>query len=84
LPVIDWEAFMAKQTLEERLTRLESRVAELQAEVATRPKKDWRRTIGAFTDDAGMKEILKEAMRLREADRRKARAGRSVKRKSGQ
>ena len=81
--MVDWEALMAKQTLEERLSRLESRVAELQAEVEKRPKKDWQRTIGAFTDDAGMQEILKEAMRLREADRKKSRTGRTVKRSSG-
>jgi hypothetical protein len=74
---------MARQTLEERLTRLESRVAELQAEVEKRPRKDWQRTIGAFTDDAGMQEILHEAMRLRELDRKKSRTGRATKRKRG-
>ena len=29
--------------------------------MATRKTKDWRQTIGAFTDDEGMKEILREA-----------------------
>jgi len=37
-------------------------------------EKDWRRTIGAFTDDEGMKRILRDALRLREADRKKARS----------
>jgi hypothetical protein len=35
--------------------------------------KDWRRTIGMFTDNPGMKELFAEAMKLREADRKKAR-----------
>ena len=39
--------------------------------MATRKTKDWRQTIGAFTDDEGMKEILREAIRLRELDRKK-------------
>ncbi|HUE70015.1 MAG TPA: hypothetical protein VMP01_03930 [Pirellulaceae bacterium] len=62
---------MIQPSLEKRVESLEAQVAELRA----RPNapKDWRRTIGAFTDDAGMLEILKEAMRLREADRKKVR-----------
>ena len=77
---------MARETVEERLARLESRVAELQAalHLAERPAKDWRRTIGAFTDDAGMQEILKDAMRLREVDRQKSRTKKSTGRKPGQ
>jgi hypothetical protein len=74
---------MPRQTVEERLAHLESRVSELQAELRAknRPKKDWRRTIGAFTDDPGMQQILQEAMRLREADRAKARGKKTAKRK---
>ena len=67
---------MASQNLEERVESLETQVAQLHDElrsVRTR-QRDWRRTIGAFTDDEGMQEILREAMRLREADRRKARS----------
>jgi hypothetical protein len=66
---------MNRQSVEERLRHLESRVDELTAELreAQRPGKDWRRTIGAFTDDMGMQEILKDAVRLREADRKKTR-----------
>jgi hypothetical protein len=43
--------------------------------------RDWRRTIGAFTDE-GMREILKDAMKLREADRQQARAKTTAKRKT--
>lgn len=74
---------MTRQSVEDRLTQLESRVAQLQADVGknNQRKKDWQRTIGAFTDDAGMQEILKQAMQLREADRAKARAKKPTKRK---
>jgi predicted nucleic acid-binding Zn-ribbon protein len=67
--------------LERRLKALESHVAQLQDEVRSARsgrEKDWRRTIGAFTDDEGMKEILREALRLREADRKKARSRRAT------
>jgi CRISPR/Cas system CSM-associated protein Csm2 small subunit len=62
---------MIRPNLEKRVKSLEAQVAELQSARASLAK-DWRRTIGVFTDDAGMQEILKEAMRLREADRRRA------------
>jgi hypothetical protein len=76
---------MSARTIQQRVAQLEARVAELQEEVraAGRSSKDWRRTIGAFTDDAGMQAILQEAMRLREADRQKARAKKAGQRQSG-
>jgi hypothetical protein len=76
---------MSRQTVEERLSELESHVAELRAVVSgtQRPGKDWRKTIGAFTDDPGMQQILKDAMRLREEDRKKARSKQPTKRKRG-
>ena len=65
---------MASVSLQERVKILESQVDKLQSQLRTvRKSKDWRRTIGAFTDDEGMQQILKDAMRLREADRRKIR-----------
>lgn len=66
---------MASVSLEKRVAQLELQVAKLQSELtSTSPKngKDWRRTIGMFTEDAGMKAIFDEARKLREADRRKA------------
>ena len=67
---------MASVSLEERVAQLELQVAKLQSELtSTSPKhgKDWRRTIGMFTDDPGMKAIFDEARKLREVDRRKTR-----------
>ena len=48
-------------------------LAVLKALPGNGPAKDWRRTVGRFTDNPGMKELFAEAMKLREADRRKAR-----------
>jgi hypothetical protein len=75
---------MARLTLEQRIEILESHVDKLRKEVraAQQPKKDWRQTIGAFTDDEGMQQILKDAMRLREIDRRKTRPMAPAKRKT--
>jgi hypothetical protein len=63
---------MIRPSLEKRVESLEAQMAELRTTRANVPK-DWRRTIGAFTDDDGMLAILKAAMRLREADRQQAR-----------
>jgi hypothetical protein len=73
---------MTLLTLERRLKSLEAQVAQLRDRLRAIdvPKTDWRRTVGAFTDDEGMMEILRDAMRLRETDRRKARAKKPAKR----
>lgn len=75
---------MTLLTLERRVKSLEAQVAQLQDELRSvagvGKTKDWRRTIGAFTDDEGVKEVLQDAMRLREADRRKARSKQAPKR----
>lgn len=75
---------MIRLSLEKRVEMLESQVAELQTELRqekNKSGKDWRRTIGAFTDDEGMKGLLQEAMQIREADRKKARSKSATKRK---
>lgn len=65
-------------TLEERLANLEQQVAGLSDRLgkmestASSATADWRRWIGAFTDDEGMKEVFAEAQKLREADRQQA------------
>jgi hypothetical protein len=65
---------MPQLKLVERVTALEKQVAQLQSTVEhlVQPK-DWRRTIGAFTDDEVMKQVFAEAMKIREADRKQAR-----------
>lgn len=67
---------MPKPTVEERVANLERQVSELMnGTQKSKPhrKKDWRRTIGIFTDKPGVLEIFDEAMKLREVDRAKAR-----------
>lgn len=62
---------MATSNVENRLTELESQVAGMQEELSAlhRPGKDWKRTIGAFTDNDGMQGLLNDAMKLRDDDR---------------
>jgi hypothetical protein len=68
---------MSRLSLEERLAALEREVADLKAQ---RPhEKDWRRTVGMFTDNPEVQEIFADAMKLREADRKKARRRQSRK-----
>jgi hypothetical protein len=64
---------MSRATLEDRVAILERQVAELRAAGTGANGKDWRRTVGMFAGDEQMKEILDEARKYREADRRKAR-----------
>ncbi len=66
---------MKRQSLEERVAALEQEMGELRAALANGARrKDWRRTIGMFTDDPGMLQVFEEALKIREADRKKARA----------
>ncbi len=65
---------MPPLSLEERVAALEQQVAQLQGNKNNEPgEKDWQQTVGIFTDDPGMLEIFDEAMKIREADRAKAR-----------
>ena len=68
---------MPSSSLEERVALLEQEFSVLKSrQDAGRQagrQKDWRRTIGMFTDNAEMKDLFAEAMKLREADRRRAR-----------
>jgi hypothetical protein len=59
--------------LEKRVHALEKRVGELEKIAANGRQKDWRRTVGMFTDDEGMQDLFKEALKIRERDRERAR-----------
>jgi hypothetical protein len=73
---------MTQTLLEKRVAALEQEVAGLKATLATKPHKDWRRTIGMFSDDPGMLQIFHEAMKIREDDRRRTRPKPARKRKA--
>ena len=59
---------MSTPSLEQRVATLEREIAEMK-----RAGKNWRRTIGMFTDKPEMLELFESAMKLRDADRAKAR-----------
>ncbi len=66
---------MSMVSIEERVTKLEGLVDELRERRASADipwRDDWRSTVGMFADDDVMQEILDEAQRIREADRRQA------------
>ena len=65
---------MSEGSVEQRLERLERIVEEMRQQLH-RPfgqpgRDDWRTTIGAFADDPIAKEIIDEALRIREEERR--------------
>jgi hypothetical protein len=70
---------MPPLSLEQRVAALEKELAELKSRGNGRDR-DWRRTIGMFTDNPGMKEVFAEAMKLRDADRKRTRGRPGVKR----
>ncbi|MBW3598641.1 MAG: hypothetical protein KY475_15385 [Planctomycetes bacterium] len=65
-------------TLEQRVEALEKQVAELMERIMKPPPtKDWRSTIGMFTNDPVMKVIDEEGRKIREAEREQVRRDRS-------
>jgi len=64
---------MTQSLLEKRVAALEDEVADLKVRLLGVPQKDWRRTVGMFTDNPGMLEIFEEALKFREQDRRRTR-----------
>jgi hypothetical protein len=66
---------MSDESLEQRVARLEQIVEEMRREIDRLPgqpgRDDWQSTIGAFADDPIADEIIDEALRLREEERRK-------------
>ena len=64
---------MPQATLEERVERLERIVEELQGGTRAEPgRDDWRATIGMFAGDLLVKEVIDEALRVREEERKQA------------
>lgn len=63
---------MPEPTMKERLTTLEKQVSQMMSQMKS-SERDWRKTIGMFSGDAEMKELFADALKLREADRRKTR-----------
>jgi hypothetical protein len=61
---------MARKSIEQRVANLESQIEEIRVQLAAGGGKNWRPSIGAFTGDEGMLQLLRDAMKLREADRK--------------
>jgi hypothetical protein len=73
---------MSHGSLEQRVAALEEQVANILAKHANGSrKKDWRRTVGMFTDNLQMQVLFAEAQKLREADRKKTRVRRTKNRR---
>jgi hypothetical protein len=64
---------MTQSLLEKRVAALEDEVADLKVRLLGASRKDWRRTVGMFTDNPGMQEIFDEALKFREENRRRTR-----------
>jgi hypothetical protein len=66
----DEVTIMSPTNLEQRIERLERIVDELQGDPRRDPgRDDWRTTVGAFSADPRAKEILDEALQLRNIER---------------
>lgn len=67
---------MARPSLESRVSDLESQVEKLSHELRTvngRKEKNWQRAVEKYAGDSDLQSIFSEAMKLREADRRRGR-----------
>jgi hypothetical protein len=62
---------MTKPKLEGRVAKLERELAVVKKSLNGSGVKDWRRTIGMFTENEIMKQIDEAALAFREADRAK-------------
>ena len=62
---------MIRPNLEKRVETLEAQVAELRAARPGQPK-DWRSAVAKYAGDADLQSIFTEAMKLRDADRKRA------------
>jgi len=64
---------MTQSLLGKRVAALADEVASLKTRLIEPQRKDWRRTIGMFTDNPGMLEIFEEALKFRDENRRRTR-----------
>ncbi|NUQ65896.1 MAG: hypothetical protein HUU20_25825 [Pirellulales bacterium] len=65
---------MTPQQLADRVTRLEAEFIELRAEVHSSRKSsgmDWRRAVEQYAGDEDLLNVFRDAMKLREADRKR-------------
>jgi hypothetical protein len=73
---------MSKNNLEERVAVLERQVQRLVREKSNQPgPKDWLSTVGMFSGNKYMREIVDSALEYRKQDRRNARRTSKLKRK---
>ncbi|MEX2139007.1 MAG: hypothetical protein WD894_07080 [Pirellulales bacterium] len=63
--------------MEKRLSLLEAEVNKLRKEVASTKAKSWERAIEKYAGDNDLQAVFSAAMKLREADRKRARRRRS-------
>jgi hypothetical protein len=61
-------------TLKQRIEKLESELAELRQIVMSERGKDWRRAVEKYRGDDDLQAVFAEALKLREAERRKVRS----------
>ncbi len=67
---------MASQQLADRVARLEAELIELRAEVHASRRgiaMNWRRAVQEYAGDEDLLNVFREAMQLREADRKRTR-----------
>ena len=67
---------MSQETLETRVARLEEQVSLLMhggTSESQPPRDAWQKTVGMFRGDPAVGEMIEEAERLREEDRRRTR-----------
>ncbi len=76
---------MSARNLEQRVAQLEARVNQLQKSLGVNGKRSpqgWRKAVDKFAGDADLQSVFAEAMKLREADRKRVRKPRAKSRKS--
>ena len=64
------------ESLELRVTELENRLAELLPKARHEPgRDDWMKTVGMFSNDPIAQQVFQGALKIREAERERARNG---------